>query len=54
VGVNLYVACGLANVSINKISKAVMPFVFAAIIVLLLITYIPGITTFLPDLLNVK
>lgn len=54
VGVNLYVACGLANVSINKISKAIIPFVVASIIVLLLITYIPSITTFLPNLLNVK
>ncbi|WP_110113199.1 TRAP transporter large permease [Bacillus sp. CGMCC 1.16541] len=54
VGVNLYVACGLANVSINKISKAIIPFVVASIIVLVLITYIPSITTFLPDLLGVK
>ncbi|MBM7703565.1 TRAP transporter large permease [Metabacillus iocasae] len=54
VGVNLYVACGLANVSINKISKAIIPFVVASIIVLILITYIPSITTFLPDLLGIK
>jgi C4-dicarboxylate transporter DctM subunit len=54
VGVNLYVACGLANVSINKITKAIVPFVIASIIVLLVITYVPSITTFLPNLLNVK
>ncbi len=54
VGVNLYVACGLANVSINKLSKAILPFVVASIIVLILITYVPAITTFLPDLLGVK
>ncbi len=53
VGVNLYVACGIANTSINKISKAIIPFVVASIVVLLLITYIPSITTFLPDLLGV-
>lgn len=54
VGVNLYVACGLANVSINKISRAIIPFVVASIIVLVLITYVPAITTFLPNLLGVK
>ncbi|MDZ5471352.1 TRAP transporter large permease [Bacillus sp. 31A1R] len=54
VGVNLYVACGLANVSINKISRAIIPFVVASIVVLLLITYVPSISTFLPNLLGVK
>jgi C4-dicarboxylate transporter, DctM subunit len=54
VGVNLYVACGISNISLNKISKAVVPFVVASIVVLILITYIPAISTFLPNLLGVK
>jgi C4-dicarboxylate transporter DctM subunit len=54
VGVNLYVACGISNISLNKISKAIVPFVVASIVVLILITYIPAISTFLPDLLGVK
>ena len=45
VGVNLYVACGVANVDLKKISKAVVPLLIASLIVLLLITYIPGIST---------
>lgn len=45
VGVNLYVACGVANVDLKKISKAVVPLLIAALIVLLLITYIPFIST---------
>lgn len=53
VGVNLYVACGLGNVSINKISKAIVPYVVASVVVLLIITYVPIVTTFLPDLLQV-
>ena len=45
VGVNLYVACGVANVDLKKISRAVVPLLIASLIVLLIITYIPGIST---------
>ena len=51
VGLNLYVACGIGNISLKEISKAVVPFVVAAFIVCLLVAYVPGIATFLPDLL---
>ncbi|WP_342528345.1 TRAP transporter large permease [Chryseomicrobium sp. FSL W7-1435] len=54
VGLNLYVAAGISGTNIIEISKGVLPFVIASIIVLMLITYIPVISTFLPDLLNVK
>ena len=45
VGVDLYVACGVAKVNLKQISKAVVPLILASLIVLLLITYIPGIST---------
>ena len=45
VGVNLYVACGVAKVNLKQISRAVVPLILASILVLLLITYIPGIST---------
>ncbi len=45
VGVNLYVACGVANVNIKQISKAIVPLLIASLIVLMIITYIPGIST---------
>lgn len=44
VGVNLYVACGVARVDLKQISRAVVPLLLAAIIVLLILTYIPGIS----------
>jgi C4-dicarboxylate transporter DctM subunit len=44
VGVNLYVACGIADVDLKTISKAVIPLIIASLIVLLLVTYIPGIS----------
>ncbi len=52
VGVNLYVACGVGNVSIKEISKAVVPFVIASIITLLIVTYFPQTSTFLPNLMD--
>lgn len=44
VGVNLYVACGVAKVDLKQISRAVVPLLIAALIVLMIITYIPGIS----------
>lgn len=54
VGLNLYVASGISGSSLIDISKAIIPFLIASLIVLLLITYIPFISTFLPDLLQVQ
>lgn len=54
VGLNLYVAAGISQSNIVEISRGVVPFIIAAIIVLMLVTYIPELSTFLPDLLNVK
>ena len=56
VGVNLFVAISVKlkkgmEVTIQQISKAVMPMIGASVVVLLLITYIPGISTFLPKVL---
>lgn len=54
VGLNLYVASGISGSSLAGLSKAIIPFLVASIIVLLLITYIPAISTFLPNLLNIE
>jgi tripartite ATP-independent transporter DctM subunit len=54
VGVNLYVACGVSRIGLKEISKAVVPFIIASIIVLILITYIPDIIIFLPNLMRIK
>lgn len=44
VGVNLYVACGIAKCDLKQISVAVLPLIFASIVVLLLVTYIPALS----------
>lgn len=52
VGVNLYVACNIANISLKEISRKIWPFLIASLIALLLITYIPVISLGLPELLK--
>lgn len=44
VGVNLFVASGIANVTISRVSKAVLPFLVAMILMLICVTYIPQIS----------
>ncbi len=43
VGVNLFVASGVANIKIEQVSKVVLPMVGIMIVILLLITYIPAL-----------
>lgn len=47
VGVNLYVACNVGGVDLKTISKATIPVLLAALVVLFIITYIPGISLLL-------
>jgi tripartite ATP-independent transporter DctM subunit len=50
VGLCLYVASGICKLSIERITKAILPFLTIEILVLLLVTYIKPITMFLPGL----
>ena len=52
VGVVLSVTSNVANVSFDRVAKATAPFLIPLIIVLLLVTYVPYITLFLPSLFN--
>jgi C4-dicarboxylate transporter DctM subunit len=45
VGVNLYVACGIGDIKIEEISKGIVPCLIAEIAVLLMVTYVPFIST---------
>lgn len=51
VGVCLFVAANIANISLVRISKAIFPFIVANIIVLLLVSFVPALTVYLPNLL---
>lgn len=47
VGVNLFVASGISGVSLENLSRAVIPFLVAMLITLLFVTFIPQISLFL-------
>lgn len=50
VGVNLIAASGVSGMEIRKISRAALPFITGECIALLIITFIPQLTLFLPRL----
>ncbi|MEG6616708.1 TRAP transporter large permease subunit [Peptococcaceae bacterium 1198_IL3148] len=50
VGVNLFVASGVANLKIVNLAKTALPFLGAMLVVLLLVTYIPEISLYLTTL----
>jgi C4-dicarboxylate transporter DctM subunit len=49
-GVCLFISSGIAGISLERISRAMIPFLLAAIVVLLLITYIPSLSMWIPHL----
>ena len=51
VGVNLFVACGIGKIPFAELVKNIIPFLLAALVALIVITYIPAVTMFLPSLL---
>ena len=51
-GVNLFVACGVAKITIEQIMKAIVWLLIANIIALLLVTYIEPVSMFIPNLLG--
>ncbi|MTI18142.1 TRAP transporter large permease [Rhodobacteraceae bacterium RKSG542] len=51
-GANLFVASSIGEVSLERVVKALIPFIYAMIVCLLLITYVPAFSTFLPSLMN--
>jgi C4-dicarboxylate transporter DctM subunit len=52
VGVNLFVACGIAKISMKEISRAVVPMVVAQCVALLIITFWPDLSLWLPRLMH--
>lgn len=52
VGVCLYVACGLSKLPIEAVFKPLMPFLGVLLLTLLIISYVPEITLFVPRLLG--
>ena len=53
VGSCLYLASGISGLSIERISKAVLPLILVNTIVVLLVAYIPFLTTWIPHIAGV-
>jgi len=51
VGLNLFVTSGVANMSVFDVIRAAFPFLGILFIFLIIVTYVPSISTFLPTLL---
>lgn len=54
VGMNLYVACGISKVSLKRISASIVPFLIASLVALVIVTYIPSVSLWLPNAVGVK
>ncbi len=52
IGICLYVACGISKTSIEKVVPRLMPFLLILFVTLMIITFFPSITLFLPRLLG--
>jgi C4-dicarboxylate transporter DctM subunit len=54
VGLNLYVASGIARMGITELTVAVWPWLLTMLVFLILVTYIPAISLTLPSLLGMR
>jgi C4-dicarboxylate transporter DctM subunit len=50
VGTSLFVACSIAKTDIQTAGKAMLPFLFACVLILMLVTYYPPITLWIPNM----
>ena len=51
VGLNLFVTSGITGMSIMQVTRSALPWLMVLLVFLVIITYIPQISLFLPDLL---
>jgi C4-dicarboxylate transporter, DctM subunit len=51
IGLNLFVTAGITDMSITQVVRAAMPWTLVLLVFLVIITYVPQITLWLPDLL---
>jgi C4-dicarboxylate transporter DctM subunit len=53
-GICLFVGCTIAGVSLETLSKAIWPFIVMLVAVLLLFSYVPGISMIVPQIFQYK
>ncbi len=48
IGLNLFVTSGITGMSLARVVKAALPFVMVLFVFLIIVTYVPSLSTFLP------
>jgi TRAP-type C4-dicarboxylate transport system permease large subunit len=51
VGTLMFTTCSILKVPVDSFTREAMPFIFAMLAVLGLVTYVPGISLWLPNLM---
>ena len=51
IGLNLFVTAGITNMSIMQVARAALPWTLVLLVFLVIVTYVPQLALFLPDLL---
>lgn len=51
-GMTLFISCGISKLSLEKVSRAVIPFLTAEFLVLIIISYLPQVTLWIPRLMH--
>jgi C4-dicarboxylate transporter DctM subunit len=54
VGMSMYILCDITKVTTLQFSREIWPFVIALVVVLILVTYVPALVLFVPDLVMGK
>ena len=52
VGLDLFIVSSITGISIDKVTAKVMPYLLILLVDLVILTYIPSIITFLPNMLR--
>lgn len=52
VGSVLFISCGISGVSIESVIKTLLPFLGGMVVLLMLVTYLPALSTWLPSALG--
>jgi tripartite ATP-independent transporter DctM subunit len=54
VGTTQFVGCAIGGISVGEVMKTILPFYGALVAALMLVTYVPGFSLWLPHLLGAK
>jgi C4-dicarboxylate transporter DctM subunit len=49
-GICLFISCNIAKIQLSEIIKFISPFLIVMITILVIMTYVPDIVMFVPDL----